>query len=223
MGSRASSGDDGAARHGAALVAVAAVAAVVAGLVGLGTIGVWYALDMGWTGSGSTIVDSRAPIAAGALFSAAAVVLGVSTFAIRRELRGRPVRGAAFTVGNLVMAASVVAAVAAYPQVQQATLIGIGHDGTVIWRSQLPVTTVHGVRAETDTVVTLEGTADRRQCAWQPRLVTLDRATGAVLWITALATSYPDASQVPPPPRPLRRGPGGFDVEQGSAPFICRS
>jgi hypothetical protein len=222
MGSRARSGVDEA-RADVTPTVVAAVVAVVAGLAGLGAIGVWYALDMGWTGSGSTIVDSRAPIVAAALVPATAVLLGVLTLAVRRDIPARSVRGAAFAIGNLAMAASVVLAVGAYPQVEQAELIGIGNDGTVIWRTQLPITTVHGVRAETDTVVTLEGTADRRACAWEPRSVTLDRATGAILEVIALPYSYPDASQVPPPPSPVRRGPGGYDVEQGSAPFICRN
>jgi hypothetical protein len=201
----------------------AGVTAVVAGLVGLVTIGAWYALDMGWTGSGSTIVDSRRPIVAAALVPVAAMVLGALTLAVRRDLPGRSARGMAVLAGNVLMAASVLLAVGAYPQTVQAEFIGIGDDGTVIWRTELPVTTVWGLRAETDTTITLEGVAHRRECRWQHRSVTLDRATGTVLEVASLPHSYPTMSDVPPRPGPVPRGPGGFDVEQGSTHVICRN
>jgi hypothetical protein len=152
---------------------LSAVLAVLAELIGLGVIAYWYTADMGWTGSGSTIVDSRAPIAAAALVPAASLLFGVVTLLIRAFIPARSPRGAALVAANVIIGASVLLAVNAYPQVQPATLIGIGDDGTVSWRSELPVTTVRGLRDQTATIVTLEGTAHRRECDGEPRSVTI--------------------------------------------------
>jgi hypothetical protein len=202
---------------------VVGLGASLAGLAALGTIGYWYAVDMGWTGSGSTIVESRAPIISAALVPAALTLFGLMTFLVRHDVPATSARGLALLAVNLLMGASVWLAVGAYPQVEQAEMAAIGADGTTRWRIELPVTEVFGLREETEHTITVEGRADRRGCAPQHRSVKFDRSTGEVLAVEVLPTVYDDPSRVPSPPTPLEQRRGGFDVRQGSAPFICRN
>lgn len=194
---------------------------VLGGVTGLSVIGYWYTADTGWTGSGSTIVGSRAPIVAAALVGGASLLFGLVTVLIRDDVPPRSPRGAVLLLANVAMGASVWFGVRAYPQVQQATLIGLGDAGRVKWQVELPMTEVFGVRDKTTTTITIEGRADRRECRWQFRSVKLDRSTGDILDVETLPMTYGGRSQLPPQPAPLQPGPGGFDVEQGSAPFVC--
>lgn len=178
----------------------------------------WYSMDMGWTGSGSVLVVPRSPIAAGALMSAAAVLVGGTTVLIGTGVPVRSLRGAWLLGTTVLSAGSVPVAVAAYPQVESAQLVSDGEHG---WTTSLPVTEIFGVRELTAAAVTIEGRADRRECRWERRAVTIDRSTGAILAVERLPTSYADASDIPPALAPV--DPALFEVVQGFAPFICRS
>lgn len=192
--------------------------AILAGLIGIGTIGYWYGSDMGWGGSGSTIVASRAPIVAAVLVPATAILVGLVTLLVRHDVRLPSSGGVALVAACLWAAGVVVLAVNAYPQVEQAEVISRTSD---FWRTKLPVTELFGVRAETEDTITLEGRVDRRGCASEMRYVTLDRSTGEILETDTLPTFYASQSEVPPAPTPV--DPVRFEVQQGSAPFICRS
>jgi hypothetical protein len=48
----------------------------IAGVAGASMVSWWYAIDAGWTGSGSVLVVSQAPILVAALASAASVLVG---------------------------------------------------------------------------------------------------------------------------------------------------
>ncbi len=195
--------------------------AVLAGLAGLVTIGYWYTADMGWTGSGSTIVQSRIPIGAAALVAVLAVVFGVVTVLVRHDVPLPSLGAVVLLATNALVAGAVLVAVDSYPQVEPAELIGIGPRGSVIWQTELPVTEVFGVRSEKRDTITLEGRADRRACDWKTRSVTLDRSTGAILDVHELPTEYASESDIPPEPTKLDRD--RYDLQQGSAPFICRN
>ena len=191
--------------------------AVVAGLVGLGAIAFWYAADMGWTGSGSTIHVSRTPIGAAACVPAAAVLMGVVTLLIRRDVSVTSPAGLVLVGADVLLALAVIVAVGAYPQVENARLTGHADGG---WQTELPVTHVFGLRSETAETMTIVGRADRRACDWEMRAVTLERSTGDILSVEALPTTFADPSDIPPAPTPLDPG---FELLQGEAPFICRS
>jgi hypothetical protein len=194
------------------------LASIAAGLIGLATIAWWYGADMGWTGSGSVLVVSRAPVVLGVLMSITAVLLGISTLKFGRALAGWPAGAALLAGATLLAGASVVAALAAYPQVRHAELISHGeHD----WKTTVPVTEVFGVREMTAATITIEGRADRRECRWELRAVTIDRSTGTVIDVERLPTAYADESQIPPDPEPV--DPAVLEIAQGAAPFICRS
>lgn len=92
-------------------VLVAGAVAVAAGLIGFATIGYWYAADMGWTGSGSTIVDPRTRIAVAAIVPAAAIAVGVATLRVRHHVPARSPGGITLAAVSLLIAASVVVAV----------------------------------------------------------------------------------------------------------------
>lgn len=197
---------------------VVGLVAVLAGAAGLATLTYWYGIDMGWTGSGSVLVVPRSPIAAGALMSAAAVLVGGTTVLVGPGVPVRSFRGAWLLATTVLVTGSVLVGLAAYPQVAPAQLVSHEEPG---WTTSLPVTEVFGVRESTAAVVTIEGRADRRECRWERRAVTIDRSTGAVLAAERLPTSYADASDIPPDPAPV--DPARFEVVQGSAPFVCRS
>jgi hypothetical protein len=188
------------------------------GVVGIGVVAYWYGTDMGWTGSGALLVDSREQARAAGLMPVAAVLVGLVTLLVRRHVPLRSLAGVVVLVTSLLVAAGVAVAVAAYPQVQPAEVIAHGAGG---WSTELPVTEVWGVRAETDSTITLEGRADRRSCDWEPRSVTLELSTGSILAVEPLPMSYGGASDVPSAPEPV--DPERFEVRQGSSPFICRS
>lgn len=192
--------------------------AILAGLIGIGTIGYWYGTDMGWGGSGSTIVATRAPIVAAALVPTTAILVGLVTLLVRHDVRLPSPGGVALFAACLWTAGVVVLAVNAYPQVEQADVISRTSD---FWRTELPMTELFGVRTETEHTITLEGRVDRRGCAYELRSVTLDLSTGAILETDTLPTFYANQSEVPPAPTPV--DPVQFEVRQGSAPFICRS
>jgi hypothetical protein len=193
------------------------VVAVSVGLIGLGTIGYWYLADMGWTGSGSTLVVSRWPIALAAFVAALCSLFGATAILLRRSLGGSSPAVFLLLASVAALPLAVVVAIRAYPQVEPAVLIA---HGDAHWRTVLPVTEVFGVRSETDRTITLEGRADRRACTWQLRAVTIDLATGQLTDVTELPGFLP-AGQVPPPPTPI--DPGTFEIIQGTAPFICRN
>lgn len=189
-------------------------AAIVAGLIGLGTIGYWYATDVGWTGTGSRLISSREQAQAAALVPVAAVLVGVVAVLVRGHVPRRSPGGVMVFVTSVFVTVGVALAVAAYPQVEQAELIAHRAGG---WSTGLPVTEVWGVRAESDTTITLEGRVDRRGCDWRSRSVTLELSTGRILAVEALP-GFSDISEIPP------RTPidiGRFEVRQGSAPFMC--
>jgi hypothetical protein len=193
------------------------VVAVAVGSIGLGTIGYWYAADMGWTGSGSTIVSSRASITLAAFVAALCILAGTATILIRHD-------GVLTSLGGVLLLATVIAlpiavvfGIRAYPKVEPAELIA---QGEANWRTRLPITEVFGVRSETDRTLTLEGRADRRACSWRWRSVTIDRASGHIVDVADLPVSYP-SGEVPPPLTPIDQD--SFEVTQGSAPFVCRS
>lgn len=190
-------------------------ATVRKGLIGLGTVGVWYVADMGWTGSGSTIVSSRRSIALAAFVAALCVLAGAATILIRRDVVLASLGGVLLLATVIALPIAVILGIHAYPQVESAVIIA---HGGANWRTRLPVTEVFGVRTETDRTLTLEGRADRRACAWQLRSVTIDLASGDIVDVVELPTSYPSGA-VPPPLTPI--DPNSFEVTQGSAPFIC--
>jgi hypothetical protein len=194
------------------------VLTAVSGLVGSGVVAYWYGTDMGWTGSGSLLVDSREQARAAALMPVTAVLVGLVTVLVRRHVALRTLAGVAVLLTNLFITAGVAVAVAAYPQVRPAELIA--HEGGG-WSTELPVTEVWGVRSETDDTITLEGRADRRSCDWELRSVTLALSNGEILAVEALPTAYAGPDEIPSEPTSvdLER----FEVRQGSAPFICRS
>lgn len=210
-------GSDRAGRDGRLMLAVG-VLAVVAGLVGFGVVAYWYATDMGWTGSGALLVDAGAQARAAGLMPVAAVLVGLVAVLGRRHVPLRSSAGVLVIVTNLCVTAGVAVAVAAYPQVRPAEVIAHGAGG---WSTELPVTEVWGVRAETDDTITLEGRADRRACDWALRSVTLELSTGTILAVEALPMSYGSAGDVPPAAAPIDVE--RFEVRQGSSPFICRS
>jgi hypothetical protein len=192
------------------------VVAVAVGLIGLGVIGYWYAADMGWTGSGSTIVSSRMSIALAAFIAAICILAGIATILVRHH-------GVLTSLGGLLLLGTVIAlpiavvlGIRAYPQVEPAEIIAHGEAN---WRTRLPVTEVFGVRSETDRTITLVGRADRRACAWRWRSVTIDRASGHIVDVADLPTSYPSRESLPPPLTPIDQD--WLEVAQGSAPFIC--
>lgn len=121
---------------------------------------------MGWTGArsgSSTLVVSRTPIVAAALVPAAALLLGLVTVLVRRVVPARSLRGAALLGMNLVVVVvGVPLAVTTYPQIEHARLMS-REDG---WQTNLPITEVYGVRAETGASITLEGRVDRRGRDW---------------------------------------------------------
>lgn len=197
---------------------VAGLVAILAGLMGLAAIGYWYAADMGWTGSGSTIVVSRLPILTSAIVAGAAVFIGLLVLLLRNHVAVTSPAGLVLVMGTLLFTAAVWVAVDSYPQVVGATLIAHGDER---WRTQLPITEVFGVLAEDGNTITITGRAARRACESQMRSVTLDLSTGRVLAVETLPTFYLDESEVPPLPTPVdfQR----FEVQQGSAPFICRN
>ena len=199
------------------LVVAAGSLAIVAGQVGLGAIGYWYAADMGWTGSGSTIHVSRSPIVAAACVPAVAVLVGVVTLLLRRDISAASPAGMVLLGADVLLALAVIVAVEVYPQVENARLTGHAHGG---WQTELPVTHVFGLRSQTGEAMTIVGRADRRGCDWVMRAVTLDRSTGDILAVEALPTTFADPSGIPPAPTPLDPG---FELLQGEAPFICRS
>jgi hypothetical protein len=196
---------------------------LLAGAVGLGTIGFWYGSDMGWDGSGSTIVEPRAPILVAAGAAVASMLFGVVVLLVRRDGPSRRSTIAVLAFTGALMVVFVWVAVGAYPQVVQADLLAIRDDGALVWRADLPLSEVRGLRRETARTITIEGQMDRRGCDSQARSVTIDRATGKVLSVDALPTFYKDPSDIPPPPAPIEAERGGFEVVQGSAPFICSS
>jgi hypothetical protein len=197
---------------------VVGLVAVLAGMAGLATLTYWYGTDMGWTGSGSVLIVSRTPIVLAALVSVTAVLVGVGTMFMGPGLDWRSLKGVYLVGTTLLVVASVVVAVAAYPQVRHAELIAHGEDR---WRTTVPVTEVFGVRDLTAATVTIEGRADRRECRWELRSVTIDRTTGAILELERLPSAYADESEIPTEPDPV--DPALFEVAQGSAPFICQS
>jgi hypothetical protein len=197
--------------------AVVGLVAILAGVVGLATITYWYGLDMGWTGSGSVLVVPRSPIAAGALMSVAAVLVGGATALIGPGVPVRSLRGAWLLAATVLVAGSVPVALAAYPQVEPAELVAHGEGR---WKTTVPVTEIFGIRELTTATVTIEGRADRRVCRSEWRSVTIDRSTGAIVEVVRLPTSYADEAQIPPDPAPV--DPDLFEVVQGSAPFICQ-
>jgi len=194
------------------------VLAVAGGLVGFGAVAYWYATDMGWTGTGAVLVDSRAQARGAALVPMAAVLVGLVAVLARRHVPLRSPAGVAMVVTNVLVTAGVAVAVAAYPQVRGAELVA--HQGGG-WSTDLPVTEVWGVRSEADDTITIEGRADQRGCDWELRSVTLDLATGEILAVEALPTSYESAAAIPPDATPIDVE--RFEVRQGSAPFTCSS
>lgn len=188
--------------------------AVLAGAVGAAVVTWWYAIDAGWTGTGSVLVAGQASILVAALVSGAAVLVGLTMLAFRRSAPGR---GALLVAAGSLVAASVPAALATYPQVEHVRLL----DHRNGWETALPISEVWGVRSETDGQITIEGRADRRGCQARFRSVTLDRRTGRVTDVGDLPRAYDDPSQVPSEPAPL--DPAAFEVRPGSSPFICTS
>lgn len=197
---------------------VAGVLTAAVGLVGFGVVAYWYATDMGWTGSGALLVDSREQARAAALMPVAAVLVGLVVLLVRRHVPLRSLAGVVVLLTSLFVTAGVVVAVAAYPQVRPAVVIAHGAGG---WSTELPVTEVWGIRDETAGTITIEGRADRRSCDWESRSVTLELSSGAILAVEALPMSYGSAADVPSSPEPV--DPERFEVRQGSSPFICRS
>ena len=114
----------------------------------------------------------------------------------------------------VALSIATIVGVRAYPQVEQAEFVAHRNAG---WRTRLPVTEVFGVLSETDRTITLEGRADRRGCNWELRSVTVDRDTGRIVDVAQLSNVVPQG-QEPRRPGPV---PLGFEVFQGTTPFIC--
>jgi hypothetical protein len=193
------------------------VIAVAVGVTALGTIGYWYATDMGWTGfSASTLVVSRTSIALGAFIAAVCVLAGVALILVRHQVAPSSFGGVMLLATVVALQVAALVGVEAYPQVEQAGLIA---HGEVNWRIRLPITEVFGVLSETDRTITLEGRADRRGCLWKWRSVAIELETGRILDTAELPTAFMPG-EVPPPLKPV---PISFEVIQGTAPFICRN
>jgi hypothetical protein len=163
------------------------------------------------------LVVSRRPVLVAVMASFAGIVLGTVVLSLRRRVQVGSLGGSLLLVSTALAAATVVAAVGAYPQVEPATL---GSPTGTTWKTTLPVDRVWGMRSRTDRTITIEGTANHRGCTFDRESVTLDVSTGEILEVTSLPTSFVDASQVPAALAPI---PFEFEVIQGSMPFICRS
>jgi hypothetical protein len=192
--------------------------AVVAGLVGLGIVAYWYGTDMGWTGTGSLLVEAQAQARATALVPALAVLVGLVAILTRRHVPGGSPGSALLLVTTAASIAGVVLAVGAYPHGRSAELYAHQGDG---WTITLPVTEVWGVSAESADSIIVVGRSDRRGCDWRSRAVTLDLASGRILEVEDLPRAYDRSSDIPPDPEPI--DPARFEVRQGSVPFICSS
>jgi hypothetical protein len=195
----------------------AGVVAVAVGLMVLATIGYWYSTDMGWTGSGSTIVSTRTPITLAAVVAALCVLAGAATILVRRSVVPTSLGGVLLLATIIALPIAAVLGIRTYPQVEPAVIIA---HGDANWRTRLPVTEVFGVRSATDRTLTLEGRADQRGCSWRLRSVTIDLTSGHIVDVAELPTSYP-SDALPPPLTPIDQH--RFEVTQGSSPVICRS
>lgn len=197
---------------------VVGASAVATGLVGLGVVAFWYGTDMGWTGTGSLLVEAQAQAKAAALVPALAVLVGSVAILTRGHVPTRSAGGVLLLVTTLAAMAGTALGVSAYPHGRSAELYSHRAGG---WTTSLPVTEVFGASAETAERITVVGRIDRRGCDGRSRAVTLDLASGRVLAVEDLPRAYDRPSDIPPDPKPL--DPARFEVHQGSVPFICRS
>jgi hypothetical protein len=197
---------------------VVGTSAVAAGLVGLGIVAYWYGTDMGWTGTGSLLVEGQAQARATALVPALAVLVGAVAILTRRHVPGRSPAGVLLLVTTAACVVGAVLAVSAYPHGRSAELYSHRVGG---WTTTLPITEVSGVSAESADRITLVGRADRRGCDWRTRAVTVDPASGRILEVEDLPRAFDSPSDIPPEPEPV--DPARFEVRHGSVPFICRS
>lgn len=195
--------------------------ALTSGVAVLAVLASWFIADMGWNGSGSAFRSEWRGLAP-VLGAVAVALLGLAVLLTRNHpVAGRPRRLALVAVTAL-SALLAPLALLAYPRIDDAVLTAIAApDGGPGWHTRLPVTEVLGVRSITGDRLVIEGREDHRQCRFVLRAVSLDVATGALVEVKDLRSTYTDISQAPPPPGPL--DPARYTVDQGSSPFVCSS
>jgi hypothetical protein len=179
---------------------------------------IWFWFDEGWFGSGSTL---RHPAAALAAMVPAALGVAFGFGVLARAHRIPPPRYRIVAIAAVLVVLLAALATAWYPAWTDADVLAFDSSGAVLWRAHVPATQLFGIRDERDDVVIVEGVLRRRDCEFDLLDITIDRATGAVLDVTELPTSYATSAEVPPPP--TEPDPDRYAFDQGSAPVTCSS